>query len=72
VVVAAPVVHLHVRTAIGTVKVWLPNDVHVEVDGSTRIGSRRVDVETSERGVPGPMIHLHIDTGLGTVKVFRG
>lgn len=67
--VAGPEVDLHVRTTIGSVKVWVPIGVRVVVDGSTTVGTRTIE-EDSATG-PGPLVRLHVDTLIGTVKVFR-
>lgn len=71
VVLAAPEVRLHVRALVGAVKVWIPRGVQVEVEGMTRVGSRRVDVEAPHGPEPAPVLRLRIDTVIGTVKVYR-
>jgi hypothetical protein len=67
--IAGPEVDLHVRTSVGSVKVWVPVGVRVVVDGATTVGTRTIE-EDSATG-PGPLVRLHIDTWVGTVKVFR-
>jgi len=68
---AAPEVDLHVRASVGTVKVWITQGVRVEVDGSTFLGSRRIDEQTAVESPGAPVLRLRIDTGVGTVKVYR-
>jgi hypothetical protein len=69
--IVAPEVWLHVRAAVGAVKVWIPRGVRVEVAGTTFLGSRRVEEETATGFAHAPVLHLRIDTGVGSVKVYR-
>jgi hypothetical protein len=67
--IAAPVVHLHVRTVVGSVKIWIPPAVSVEVSGETVLGSRTIAEEPIRPGAP--LLRLRVDTVIGTVKVYR-
>lgn len=62
-------VHLHLSTTVGSIKVWVPAEVRVEVDGNTKVGTRLIE-QDSARGV-GPLIRLTADTVMGTVKIYR-
>lgn len=33
-------VHLHLSAKVGSIKVWVPADVRIEVDGTTQVGTR--------------------------------
>ncbi|HZD98957.1 MAG TPA: DUF1707 domain-containing protein [Micromonosporaceae bacterium] len=67
--IAAAVVDLHVRATLGSVKVWIPSGIAVDVDGATVLGSRTV---ADSAAVPGaPLLRLHVDTVVGSVKVYR-
>lgn len=66
---AAPVVHLHVRTVLGSVKIWVPHAISVEVSGQTVLGSRTVAEEAPRPGAP--LLRLRVDTVVGTVKIYR-
>ena len=68
--VAGPEVALHVRTIVGSVKVWVPHGVRVQVEGSTAVGTRKV-IESSRATNDGPLLRLVLDTVVGTVKIFR-
>jgi hypothetical protein len=69
--IAAPEVELHVRAVVGSVKVWIPRGVRVEVDGVSVLGSRQI-AEDSGSGYPGaPLLRLRVDTVVGSVKVYR-
>jgi predicted membrane protein len=69
--IGASEVELAVRTVLGSVKVWIPHGVRVEVDGTSMIGSRQVH-EDSGSGYPNaPVLRLRVDTLLGSVKVYR-
>jgi predicted membrane protein len=69
--VAAPEVHLRVKAGLGSVKVWIPHGVKVDVAGTSLLGSRQVE-EGSGSGYPNaPLLRLTIDTGVGSVKVYR-
>lgn len=67
--IAAPVVHLHVRSVVGSVKIWIPAAVSVEVSGATVLGSRTVAEEPIREGAP--LLRLRIDTVVGSVKIYR-
>lgn len=67
--IAAPVVDMHVRTTLGSVKIWIPQGIAVDVDGASVLGSRTI---ADSAAVPGaPLLRLHIDTVVGSVKVYR-
>ena len=67
--IAAPVVDMHVRATLGSVKIWIPQGVAVHVDGATVLGSRTI---ADSAPIPGaPLLRLHIDTVVGSVKVYR-
>jgi hypothetical protein len=69
--IAASQVELRVATVVGSVKVWIPRGIRVEVSGMSYVGSRQV-AEESARDLPNaPLLRLHIDTVVGSVKVFR-
>lgn len=65
----APVVHLHVRTVLGSVKIWVPRAISVEVSGQTVLGSRTVAEEAPRPGAP--LLRLRVDTVVGSVKIYR-
>ena len=62
-------VHLHLSAKMGSIKVWVPAEVRIEVDGTTQVGTRQIE-QDSARGV-GPLIRLTADTVVGTVKIYR-
>ncbi len=64
-----PEVHLHLSAKVGSIKVWVPAEVRVQVDGNTTVGTRSIG-QDSAHGV-GPLIRLTADTVIGTVKVYR-
>jgi hypothetical protein len=64
-----PEVHLHLSAKVGSIKVWVPAEVSIEVDGTTQVGTRQIE-QDSAQGV-GPLIRLTADTVVGTVKVYR-
>jgi hypothetical protein len=67
--IAAPIVDMHVRATVGSVKIWIPRGIAVDVDGATVLGSRTI---ADSAAVPGaPLLRLHIDTVVGSVKVYR-
>src|SRR5215468_2889157 len=67
--IAAPVIDMHVRTTLGSVKIWIPRGISVDVDGQTVVGSRTI---AEDSRIPGaPLLRLHIDTVVGSVKVYR-
>ncbi len=67
--IAAPVVDMHVRATLGSVKIWIPQGIAVEVDGASVLGSRTI---ADSAAVPGaPLLRLRIDTVVGSVKVYR-
>ncbi len=66
---AASVVHLHVRTVLGSVKIWVPHAISVEVSGQTVVGSRTVAEEAPRPGAP--LLRLRVDTVVGSVKIYR-
>jgi DUF1707 SHOCT-like domain/Cell wall-active antibiotics response LiaF, C-terminal len=66
----APEVELAISTVLGSVKVWIPRGVRVEVGGATVVGTRQVE-EGNVGGYPAPLLRLRIDTVLGSVKVYR-
>src|SRR5690348_802725 len=67
--IAGSEVELRVQTVVGSVKVWVPQGIRVEVTGSSTVGTRLVQ---EDEGYPGaPLLRLHIDTVVGSVKVFR-
>src|SRR5262249_55038819 len=43
--IAGSNVLLHVQTVIGSIKIWIPKGVPVEVEGETVLGSRSIDEE---------------------------
>ena len=67
--IAAPVVDIHVRVKLGSVKIRIPQGIAVDVDGASVLGSRTI---ADSAAVPGaPLLRLHIDTVVGSVKVYR-
>ena len=67
--IAAPVVDIHVRVTLGSVKIRIPQGIAVDVDGASMVGSRTI---ADSAAVPGaPLLRLHIDTVVGSVKVYR-
>jgi hypothetical protein len=67
--IAAPVVDMHVRATLGSVKIWIPQGIAVDVDGATVLGSRTIADSAAVSGAP--LLRLHIDTVVGSVKVYR-
>jgi Domain of unknown function (DUF1707)/Cell wall-active antibiotics response 4TMS YvqF len=67
--IAAAEVNLHVESVAGSVKVWVPRGISVEVDGHSVLGSRSVDADAPRPGAP--LVRLRIDTVVGSVKVYR-
>jgi hypothetical protein len=65
----APVVDMHVQAVLGSVKIWIPHGVAVEVTGQSVLGSRSVAEDIPTPGAP--LLRLRIDTVVGSVKVFR-
>jgi hypothetical protein len=67
--IAAAVVDMHVRSTLGSVKIWIPQGIAVSVDGTSVLGSRTI---AESAAVPGaPLLRLHIDTVIGSVNVYR-
>ncbi len=62
---------LSARTVMGSIKVWVPRGVHVEVDGVTAVGTRTIEESNLPPDRDLPTLHLRLDTRLGTVKVYR-
>jgi DUF1707 SHOCT-like domain/Cell wall-active antibiotics response LiaF, C-terminal len=62
-------VHLHLSAKVGSIKVWVPAEVRIEVDGGTTVGTRQIEQDSARGG--GPLIRLTADTVLGTVKIYR-
>jgi hypothetical protein len=62
-------VRLHVEAVIGSVKVWIPRGIEVEVSGSTVIGSRSVEEDVAPPHAP--LLRLRVDTVVGSVKIYR-
>jgi hypothetical protein len=69
--VAAPEVELRVQAVVGSVKVWVPRGVRVEVTGSSAVGSRQVEEDWHGGRAGAPLLRLHVDTKVGSVKVYR-
>jgi hypothetical protein len=69
--IAASEVELHVRAVVGSVKVWVPRGVRVEVEGSSVLGSRQVHEDDARDYPNAPLLRLRIDTVVGSVKVYR-
>jgi hypothetical protein len=67
--VAGAVVNLHVESVLGSVKVWVPHGISVEVDGHSVLGSRSIAADSPRPGAP--LLRLRIDTVCGSVKVYR-
>ncbi len=65
----ASVVNLRVKTVVGSVKVWVPRGVAVEVEGRSVVGSRSVEEDAPRSDAP--LLRLTIDTVVGSVKIFR-
>jgi len=68
--VAAAEVVLHVRTVVGSIKVWVPHGVRVEVEGNTVVGSRTVS-EDAHTVTDAPLLRLVLDTVVGSVTIYR-
>jgi len=66
---AAAEVSLRVEATVGSVKVWVPYGVSVEVEGRSVLGSRSVEDDAPRPGAP--VLRLRIDTVVGSVKVYR-
>ena len=69
--IAASEVELRVRAVVGSVKVWIPRGVRVEVTGASVLGSRQVHEDDARDYPNAPSLRLHIDTVVGSVKVYR-
>jgi hypothetical protein len=69
--ISAAEIELRVETVIGSVKIWIPRGVRVEVEGDTVIGSRQVHEDDARDHPNAPLLRLRIDTVIGTVKVYR-
>jgi hypothetical protein len=69
--ISAAEIELRVETVLGSVKVWIPRGVRVEVDGDTVIGSRQVDEDDARDHPNAPLLRLRVDTVLGSVKIYR-
>ena len=67
---AAPEVELAVSAVLGSVKVWIPSGIRVEIGGATVVGTRQIE-EGNVGGYPAPLLRLRIDTVVGSVKVYR-
>jgi hypothetical protein len=67
--ITASEINLHVESVVGSVKVWVPYGIAVEVDGHSVLGSRSVAEDTPRPGAP--VLRLRVDTVLGSVKVYR-
>lgn len=65
----APVVNLRVQSVVGSVKVWIPRGVAVEVSGQSMLGSRSVAEDIPAPGAP--LLRLQVDTVVGSVKIYR-
>lgn len=68
---AAPEVTLSVSVVFGTIKVTVPEGVHVEVNGTTTLGTRKIQESAGAPADGGPVLRLRLDTVVGTVKVYR-
>jgi uncharacterized protein DUF1707/cell wall-active antibiotic response 4TMS protein YvqF len=68
---AAREITLSARTVVGAIKVWVPNGVRVEVEGTTVVGTRTVAESNLPPDLDVPTLRLRLDTVLGTVKVYR-
>ena len=67
--IAAPVVDMHVHATLGSVKIWIPQGITVDVDGTSVLGSRTI---ADSANIPGaPLLRLRINTVVGSVKVYR-
>jgi hypothetical protein len=67
--IAASVVDMRVHTTLGSVKIWIPQGISVEVDGATVLGSRSI---AEDAPLPGaPLVRLRVDTVVGSVKIYR-
>ncbi|HKS99987.1 MAG TPA: DUF1707 domain-containing protein [Rugosimonospora sp.] len=69
--IAAEEVAVQVRTVVGSVKVWVPHGVRVDVDGNSFVGSRQVDQDDAGGYANAPLLRLRVDTVIGSVKVYR-
>jgi hypothetical protein len=65
----AAAVQLKVESVFGSVKVWIPRGVAVEVEGESLFGSRKVEEDVA--GVEAPLLQLRVSTVFGSVKVYR-
>jgi hypothetical protein len=68
---AARHVTLSARTVVGSIKVWVPSGVRVEVEGVTAVGTRTIEENNLPPDLDVPTLHLRLDTRFGTVKVYR-
>jgi hypothetical protein len=68
---AAREITLSARTVVGAIKVWVPQGVRVEIEGTTAIGTRTVEESNLPPDMDVPTLRLRLDTWMGTVKVYR-
>ena len=68
---AAREITLSARTVVGSVKVWVPRGVRVEIEGATAVGTRTIEESNLPPDLDVPTLRLRLDTVLGTVKVYR-
>ncbi len=69
--VAAPDVELRVETVLGSVKIWVPHGIHIEVTGTSAVGTRRIEDDWSAPLAGAPLLRLRVDTKVGSVKIYR-
>ncbi|CAM3464791.1 DUF1707 SHOCT-like domain-containing protein [Stackebrandtia soli] len=63
-------VTINASTAIGTIKVVVPDNVRLIVDGNSSLGTRTIAENQLPAHIPAPTIRLRLDTSIGTVKVY--
>jgi hypothetical protein len=68
--ITAPEVELAATAVFGTIKVWVPRGLRIEVAGTTVVGSRRVADDHSPAPPDRPVLRLRLDAIFGTVKVY--
>ncbi|HEY2793949.1 MAG TPA: DUF1707 domain-containing protein [Micromonosporaceae bacterium] len=67
--ITAPETDMTVESVVGSVKIWVPYGIAVDVDGHSVLGSRSVAEDSPRPGAP--LLRLRINTVLGSVKVYR-
>lgn len=60
-------VTLHLRSVLGSIMVWVPPGIGVELDGSAYLGDKSVDIEPARPG--SPVVKIKADALPGSIKI---